>query len=197
MRLFIFTTTLLAAACAAKHSLLTAQRLIEAPRPGSGIASPVGHAALVGVSTYSFDSNVKSKVLYALHLPNASWSSTGEGYRPIQKPTPIVHNATSGIWLGPEEAAWIIDGTLYGKNLSAAAGVPDPKDHGFRIGAFPAAPQTMQVAGAGLDADRVQLVFSAQVYDDGDLAKVAEHDASEESQEWERVKGEWCFSHRA
>ncbi|PWN49301.1 alpha/beta-hydrolase [Violaceomyces palustris] len=173
-------------------NLLTAERLISAPRPGTAVVSPESTSALIGTSSYSFQDHFTSKVLYSIALspsqglqPASSLdTSTSAASSTSQPVVPVAYNATSGFYLSDTEAAFLIGDTLYAKNLSA--GTPDPKDPGFRIGAFPAPVDNIQIVRVS-DTSAV-LVFSASVYDDGKLENVLAHDQSEIEQEWNRVK---------
>ncbi|EPQ31089.1 uncharacterized protein PFL1_01278 [Pseudozyma flocculosa PF-1] len=157
--------------------VLTPERLIQAPRTAFSAASPNSASALYGVSTYDLEKHAKRQVLYALDLPSHSSTQRAD-------PVEVVYNTTEGLYLADAEVAFLIDNVLYAKNLTA--GTPDPLDPGYRIGAFPAPVSNLQVVRQS-ETEAV-LVFSAEVYDDGVLANVKAHDASDREQEWNRVK---------
>lgn len=101
----------------------------------------------------------------------------------------ISKNASSGIWLTDDVAAYVDSdsNTLYAKDVSTSKS--DNVLQGWTaIGTFPAPIDTIQVARKS--DNEATLVFSAQVYGDGDIDAVKKHDESEAVKEWDRVKGE-------
>ncbi|KAN0065808.1 Dipeptidyl-peptidase 5 [Thecaphora frezii] len=169
--------TFIASPLALASKVLTPERLIEAPRPSFAAAAPNAASALFGASTYDLGAHSKHQVLYSIDLP-----AKGSRHRP--SPVEVVYNTTEGFYLSDGEFAFLIGDVLYAKNLSA--GRPDPLDPGYRIGAFPAPVSNLQLVRQS--EDEAILVFSAEVYDDGRLDTVKEHDASDVEQEWSRVK---------
>ena len=162
-----------------RDRLLTPERLIQAPRPHLSDASPDSTTALFGASTYDLEDHSRHSVLYGLDIP-----STRSRLRHAKQPYEVVYNTTTGLYLSDSEVAFLIGNVLYAKNLTV--GKPDPNDRGFRVGAFPAPVSNLQIVRHSVDA--ATLVFSAQVYDDGKLENVPDHDASQVEQEWHRVK---------
>ncbi|CEH12076.1 Dipeptidyl aminopeptidase [Ceraceosorus bombacis] len=185
MRISVLLPALtLAASVAAKT--LDPLSLIQAPRPGVGIASPTGHAALWAIRSWNQSTLTRSSTLYALHLPN---HHDAEESSELEELVPVVHNATSAFWISPEEAAYIIDDVMYVKNLSISQQYIDPRDPGARVGHLPAEVTSLRVArtAKGQGEGTATLVFSAEVYEDGSLNNVKARDDAE-AEEWSRVK---------
>ncbi|UZJ50735.1 hypothetical protein CBS101457_000055 [Exobasidium rhododendri] len=166
-------------------SVLTAERLLTAPRPDSGVANPSGSRALVGVKTFSFKADSYDNVLYHIKLPVGH---DIKNVAPLSSKLDIVSkNTSAGIWLTDDVAAYVDSdtNTLYARDLSAGK-VENKEDDWDVVGVFPASVETIQVARKGKDL--ATLVFSAQVYGDGDIEAVEMHDESEAVKEWDRVK---------
>lgn len=188
---WLLQTSLMSAAllsAIANASVLTAERLLTAPRPGSGVPNPSGNRALVGVKTFSFKEDRYDNVLYKVKIPSSD--SISDATTPSYNVEVISRNTSSGFWLTDDFAAYIDSksSTLYAKDLSTSYMHDDTQDW-IKVGAFPAPVDTAQVARKS--DGKVSLVFSAQVYGDGDLNAVKKHDESEAVKEWDRVKGEW------
>ncbi len=200
-----------AVSCASKTNTLTPERMIAAPRPdvGAVVYQPihggdndnegVAGRALIGASEYSFGEKKSSKTLYLVDVPSSGSglaASRSSGTKPQQqRAVEVVHNTTAGLFLGPDEAAYVIDNTLYFKRLpSSASGKKlDPTERGTPIGAFPAnaAIENLRVLAPSEQggADGPTLLFNAVVYDeDGALESVQGHDESAEEQQWAEVK---------
>lgn len=161
--------------------ILTPERFITAPRPGVGTANPAGTQALVGCRTYSIEKDAFDECLYLVDLPAST-----EGIEPASRELHILSaNTSAGFWLSNNIAAYIDpeDFCLYAKDLS----VRNSLDW-TRIGSFPVPVKSIKVA-RGQDGIATHLVFSAEVYADGDILKVQEHNASDAVNEWQRVKG--------
>ncbi|CAD6896445.1 unnamed protein product, partial [Tilletia laevis] len=181
------------AVAAARSSLspLTPEKLIEAPRAGEGLASPNGLHALIGVTEHGIGSPAKVttlKTIYHLTLPAHIAANGKKGKEPVlAKPQPLVYNVTDAVFIGDDEAAWIYEGVLYYKNVSETDLAPFIP--GTAIGEFPVKATTLKAVIPHKGADKKRtLVFSAEVYDDGKLEAVKDHDESDVEQEWERVR---------
>ncbi|KDN40688.1 hypothetical protein K437DRAFT_238726 [Tilletiaria anomala UBC 951] len=175
----------------AERGVLTPERMLSAPRPGSSVASPSGMLAVVGTSTYDADSETTKKALHLVHVPASSHDDVG----PIQT---IVHNTTAGFFLSNSEVVYVLENAetseqhLFYKDISRFSGgnLADAgaSDAGIHIGTFPAPVENIKAVHSS-DASSATLVFSATVYDvDGDLSKVREHDESPEEELWQEVK---------
>jgi len=188
------------ATSAASLSPLTPKQLIEAPRVGEAVASPNGLHALVGVTEHSLQSSkvLTSKTLYHVSLPAhiaapppSSSRKKGSKKEPIEeplpKPQPLVYNVSEAVFIGDDEAAWIYQGKLFFKNVSESD--LKPFLPGTEIGEIPVNVTTLKavIPTKGADTKRT-LVFSAEVYDDGKIDAVKDHDESDAEQEWERVR---------
>lgn len=168
---------------------LTAEDVIQAPRPTSATASPDGELAFISTSTYNFNSKSTKSDLYLLDLLSPSSLSSSS-------PSPIISNLSNPVWFSRDELAYL-DGdhqTLYLKNVSKSQ-IQDPNDRGFRVGGFPTKIDNLKVIGASdrekdEKVDEIYLLFTAEVYDDGKLESVKELDNSERELSWEKVKGE-------
>ncbi|KAE8225728.1 hypothetical protein CF319_g1559 [Tilletia indica] len=187
------TATLAATVAAAKSSLspLTPTKLIEAPRAGEGIVSPNGLHALVGVTEHGIGSPTKvttRKTIYHVPLPAHIASSGKKEKKPVlAKPQPLVYNVTESVFISDDEAAWVYEGILYFKNVSAAD--LGPFIPGTAIGELPVKVANLKTVTPKKGGDKKRtLVFSAEVYDDGNLEAVKDHDESDTEQEWERVR---------
>jgi hypothetical protein len=177
---------IMALASASSASVLTPERLLTAPRPGPGVANPSGSRALVGVKTFSFKEDKFDKTLYHLDIPSNKDLKDDQSIS--TKLTIISKSASAGVWLSDDVAAYVDaeSNTLYAKDVSA--GKEEDTLKGWEtVGVFPAPIDTLQVARTG--KGKAVLVFSAQVYGDGDLEAVKKHDKSEAVKEWDRVKG--------
>ena len=178
MKVFLAQTSLVAGLLATLTAAarLTPERLITAPRAGSATTAPNGLLAVIGTSQYSLETKSTDKLLHLVHIP----ASSRDRRAPL---IPLVHNATSGFFLSNGEAAYTVGDDLFYKDI-ATSPESDPNEHGTLIGTFPAPVDNIQVVISN-DASTATLVFSAPVYDDGDLAKVRDHDKSVEEQQWE------------
>lgn len=152
--------------------ILTPKRLIAAPRPGIARANPSGDAAIIGARTYSFEEDSFNSVLYHLELKD-----------PGKERVIVTRNASDAFWLSDTHVAFVrsSDNRLVVHDLAQDDGGKEPVEGAT----FPAPIETIQVAR---HEDRLTLVFSAQVYGDGDLYKVKEHDDSQAVAQWKRVK---------
>jgi len=169
-------------------SVLTPERLLTAPRPGAGIVNPAGTRALVGVKTFSFEEDSFDTTLYQVNIPSKEQLQDAT-FLSSNDLEAISKNASSGIWLTDDVAAYVDSdsNTLYAKDVSTSKS--DNVLQGWTaIGTFPAPIDTIQVARKS--DNEATLVFSAQVYGDGDIDAVKKHDESEAVKEWDRVKGE-------
>ncbi|KAK0519576.1 Dipeptidyl-peptidase 5, partial [Tilletia horrida] len=173
----------------------TPSALIEAPQVGAGIVSPNGLHALVGVSEHDLGSPAKvttRKTIYHLGLPahiagRRSGSKDKDKDGPaLAKPQPLVHTVTEAVFIGDDEAVWLHQGTLYYKNVSQPN--LEPFLPGTPVGAFPDGVEVTTLKAVSVSDKKRTLVFSAEVYDDGKLEAVKDHDESDVEQEWERVR---------
>jgi dipeptidyl aminopeptidase/acylaminoacyl peptidase len=164
--------------------VLTPERLLSAPRPGSGVANPSGSHALVGCRTFSFEKDSYDDALYKLLLPSSKDLESKSAFD--EKLQIVSHNTSSGVWLTDEIVAYVdaSTNTLYAKDVVSE---DHNEDTWKAVGVFPAPIDTIQVSRSKT-ADTVTLVFSAQVYGDGDLYAVKKHDESPKVKEWNRVK---------
>ncbi|KAK0525655.1 Dipeptidyl-peptidase 5 [Tilletia horrida] len=192
-------TATAASAAAASLSPLTPRQLIEAPQVAAGIVSPNGLHALVGVSEHDLGSPAKvttRKTIYHLGLP-AHIAGRRSGSKDkdkdkdkdgpaLAKPQPLVHNVTEAVFIGDDEAVWLHQGTLYYKNVSQPN--LEPFLPGTPVGAFPDGVEVTTLKAVSVSDKKRTLVFSAEVYDDGKLEAVKDHDESDVEQEWERVR---------
>lgn len=168
-----------------ERPLLTPERHISAPRPGNAVVNPAGTSALVGVKFYSFESDAWDETLYHVGIP-ANFEATQATSRDSKEPQVIAKGVTGGFWLDSDTAAYInaTDNTLYAKSIRASI----TAEGWSAIGTFPTSIDTVQIARNGADAVTT-IVFSAQVYGDGDIYAVKDHDKSKAVEEWQRVKG--------
>lgn len=178
---------------------LTPKDVISAPRPSNLQSSPDGKLSLISSSTYNFTDKSTSSELLVFQLPEESSSSSSS----ITKPFPLIHNHSSPNFISRDEIIYLLtethdDGfrtsTLHLKNVSSSLS-QDPKDPGYRVGGFPTMIQNLKVIGASSqkedsEKDQVELMFTADVYQDGKLESVREWESSEREKKWEKVKGE-------
>lgn len=162
-------------------NLLTPERLISAPRPGIGIANPTGTRALVGSRTFSFEKDCFEEQLYLVDIP----SSTNANEYVSYELDVLTTRVSSGFWLSDQIVAFLdpADNSLYAKSIY------DKSSKWSCIGSFKVHVKTILVAR---DSSNIatHLIFSAEVYADGDLEAVKNHDESDAFREWNRVKGE-------
>lgn len=184
------------------QNVLTPEKMHEAHQLVSLSASPSGSRSLVGVDRFSFDKNGKNHALFLIDLVSDLRTNEGEASREL-----LTSRTSTGLWLSDEEVLFVDDKTLYVKDVSKAVKSGNGLKHHVpyhadldqdkarshakhsdkHVGIFPSAPGPMRLAPKS-DASQATLVFAAQVYSDGDLTRVAEHDKSEEVKNWEDVK---------
>ena len=150
---------------------LTPTLLVEAPRPGSLAVNPAGTEAVVGVAYPSSKSGESKKVLYCVPLSRKTpWDKSIH----VKE---LLHGADAAIFLDDDTLAFadgqnVCQYPLTGSpstSCDPVVSVRTPPEHIRFV-------RTSKVAGT--------LVFAATVYDDGDLDKVPEHDASEQAKSW-------------
>lgn len=158
--------------------ILTPERLISAPRPNVAKANPAGDAAIFGARTYSFERDDFDNALFYLNLSNLTESG--------DERTIISRNASDAFWLSDTHIGFVrtSDNRLIVHHV-AGRSVTEKSSDPTEGSSFPAPIDTVRVTRHN---GRVTLVFSAQVYGDGDLCKVKEHDESSAVAEWKRVK---------
>lgn len=166
-------------------AVLTPERIVTAPRPGNGVANPAGNQALVGSKTFSLEKDAFSNVLYLLNIPTlmdeiSNFQLLETNLRPITE------KASSGFWLSNEVAAYIdsLDNTLYANDLGSSSSL---EVEWVKVGSFPAPVSSVQAIRSE-DGKASHLVFTAEVYADGDLEAVKSHDESDAVKDWNRVK---------
>ncbi|KAI9510583.1 alpha/beta-hydrolase [Russula earlei] len=146
----------------------TPQNLIELPRPDAGKANAAGDLILASVSKYSFADKKNHKSIFIASLESA--------VEPVE--IPLDHGGevfwlddrTVGHVVGDEESK---TAGLYAISVHFTSGALNAtSDPPVLLGKFPtASPSSFRYAAkAGV------LVFSDNVYEDGDLTKVTEND---------------------
>jgi len=174
----------------ARRPVLTPKRAIEAHSLGGLATNPSGTHAIVGVKRYSFEKKETEKKLLLIEIPSGSsvktYSPTDESNHAI-----LTTKASEGYWLSDTEVLYLSDKTLYIKSIDQAikshAHSHKEEKHGKFVGIFPASVGDIKLAPNSKDG-HATLTFSAQVYADGDLTCVTEHEQSEEVKEWDDVK---------
>ncbi|KAK7681545.1 hypothetical protein QCA50_015277 [Cerrena zonata] len=150
--------------------------LVELPRPGAGIANPPGDLLLVPVSKYSFKDKKNQKSIVLAPIESTA--------KPFEIP---LANGGEAFWLDSRTVGHVVDegeGTekvkaLYAISVHADAGVPSIQalsDSPLLIGKFP----TSTASNFRFTGRAGYLIFSDEVYADGDITKVKEND-----EEWE------------
>lgn len=186
-------TLAVATAVAAMSRTLTPELVLSAPRIASVAVNLAGTRALVGSSQFDFASDRWNKSLSALSIPSASTAISSAptataihtALHDAGDKEAAKHAATEGFWLSDNEAAFVVDGDLYVKDVTSSAASED--DLGPKAGAFPTDVSNLRVAISGKDT--ITLLFSADVYlSDGDLTAVKKHDESPEQEEFGRAK---------
>lgn len=175
---------------ALQAGVLTPEKLLTSPRSGSGIANPAGTRALVGCRTFSFEEDSFNEVLLLVKLPTSAKDIIEISPESTQLES-ISRKVSSGFWLSDDVAAFVdsADNKVYAKDISTDS--IDDYDEGWTaIGDFGAPINDIKAARSS-NGVATHLVFSAQVYGDGDLEAVKKHDESEAVKEWDRVKGEY------
>jgi dipeptidyl aminopeptidase/acylaminoacyl peptidase len=178
------------------QEVLTAKRMIEAHQLDALSVNPAGSHAVVGVKRFSFEKEETSKALYLLNT---------SGKEAI--PKLLSTKSSDALWVSDEEVAYLDDKTLYVKHIDIAddhsshehglmhdvahyvkqlPGSTRIGQHGKHAGIFPTAPANLRISRKS--DHEATLVFSAEVYADGDLTKVPEHDKSEAVKEWQEIK---------
>lgn len=152
---------------------LTPKLLVEAPRPGSLAVNPAGTEAVVSVAYPSSKTGEADKVLYRVPLD--------------KKYTWDTDNAVEEIFRGVESASFLDNDTLvFAQDQKVCqyslTGVKSLNEC-TSIVTLPTPPEHLRVISTSHSS--ATMVFAASVYDDGDLEKVAEHDAGEEAKSWE------------
>lgn len=199
----------------AASQLLTPTRMLEAHQLKSLAASPNGAHALVGVDRWSFSKDEKRQALYLVDVPS---ETSAEGDADLDAslrshgPALLSSRTNAGVWLSDDEFLFIDEAssTLYVKHISDAvqgagyaaheevlsSAIKAAKHPGNFVGIFPTKVGDMRVSvgkESGSDStqkqDKATLVFSAEVYADGDITRVSEHDKSDEVKTWDNVKG--------
>lgn len=171
----------LAATAVASH--LTPLALLEAPRPGDSLASPDGRHAVIAVAEHNVTRGTGLSSIWSVAIPAA-----GKGSAASKGAVEVVRNASSALWLSNTTLVTLRGSTLYAKSTLRNTW-SDAGFKGVRIGTLPAEPSSWRV----LLHDRgATIVFSAAVYDDGDLRNVETYEKSAEGQEWEHAKSESC-----
>lgn len=143
--------------------------LIELHRPSAGKANAAGDLVLASVSKYSFEENKNHKSIFVASLESA--------FEPIEFP---LANGGEVFWLDDRNVGYVIEDeesktaglhciSVHFTNESLALASDPP---GALLGKFlTASPNSFRYAAkAGF------LVFSDNVYEDGDLTKVLEND---------------------
>lgn len=155
----------------ATRLVLTPELMIEAPRPGTLTANDAGTDALVGVQWPSVKTGETEHRIYHLSL---------ERTRPPGDGLPVLaYGAKEYVFVSNETIAFVVNQTLWKQTLHAFA--PE------RLMDLPAPISNVQAVH--VNETLTTLVFSATAYNDSDLYAVPTHDASVETQEWNRVKG--------
>lgn len=172
-------------------NVLTAKRMLEAHQLDGLAVSPVGSHAIVGVKRYTFEKDSTRKALLLIDVPSSKQDVELAGKeKRTTLPALLSTRSSDALWLSDEEVVYVDDKTLYVKHVAAARGQNAAEQagaHGRHAGILPTAPTSMRIAPSTQDG-HATLVFSAEVYADSDLTKVAEHDASDAVKEWDDVK---------
>lgn len=155
-------------------SVLTPQLLVEAPRPNPNIVvNEARSTAVIGVGTPSTSTGQVSNTLYEVPLDSPkAWDEDDS------KVKVLMH--------GVDEAHFLDDQTLVfidGKNVQYRTMHDSQNTTLLHLPTSVENVQSVRTAN-----DTVTLVFSAVVYDDGDLYAVPEHDKNE-SAHWKRARG--------
>lgn len=171
-------------------AVLTPEKLVTAPRPGNAVANPAGNLTLIGSKTFSLEKDAFSEVLYLMEVPTLQ-KEIGN-FDPLETQLrPISKKVTSGFWLSNDIAAYIdsSDNTLYAKDFGSrsSSSASSEEDDWYKVGSFPASVSSIQAARSE-DGKATHLVFTAEVYADGDLDAVKGHDESNAVKDWDRVK---------
>lgn len=172
---------------ASSSAVLTPERLIAAPRPGNGVANPAGDRALIGCRTYSFENDAFSEALYSINLPQAA-DKISQAKPETNQLHSISKKSSAGFWLSNDIAAYVdsSDNKVYARDVSTKH-LDDDEESWHTIGQFDSPINDVKVARDS-QGIATTLVVSAQVYSDGNLSAVKEHDESEAVKEWQRVK---------
>ncbi|KAF8272175.1 alpha/beta-hydrolase [Lactarius quietus] len=150
----------------------TPQDLVELPRPGSGAANAAGDLVLVPVSKYSFADKKNYKSISIVPFESAA--------QPVE--VPLAHGGEA-FWLDERTIGLVVSegdddnkvASLFAISVrvtGSSSSLNATADPPVLLGQFPtASPSSFRYADkAGL------LVFSDNVYEDGDLTKVPEND---------------------
>lgn len=150
---------------------LTPTLLVEAPRPGSLAVNPAGTEAVVGVAYPSSKSGESKKVLYRVPLSRKTpWDKS----IPVKE---LLHGADAAIFLDDDTLAF-----ADGQNVCQYPLTGSPSTSCDPVVSVRTPPEHIRFVRTSKAAGT--LVFAATVYDDGDLDKVPEHDASEQAKSW-------------
>lgn len=168
----IAAATATAAMSAARAAgVLTPELLVSAPRPSPAIFNPSGTHAIVPVGVPNLESGKVAKSLRHVNLSAGAWHMRPE-------PSVFADKSSEGVFLSDSEFAYLDeDSVLCVRSLSGG----DAR----KILAFPTAVSNLKSMRG---ENTTTLFFSASVYADGELDKVAEHDKSAAADEWKRVR---------
>lgn len=174
----------------AKRPILTPKRAIEAHSLAGLATNPSGTHAIVGIKRYNFEKKETEKKLILVEIPLAS-SAEQQTIPEESDHLILTTKASEGFWLSDSEIVYLSEKTLYLKSIDQAfkAHTHSHKEekHGKLVGIFPTEIENIQLSPNTKDG-HATLTFSAQVYADGDLTRVAEHEESDEVKEWDDVK---------
>ncbi|KAA1469919.1 alpha/beta-hydrolase [Dentipellis sp. KUC8613] len=145
--------------------------LIELARPGTGAANPTGDLVLVPVSKYSFDTKKNTKSIFIAPLESS--------IEPLEIP---LTSGGEAFWLDAQTVGHVVTNegekkaSLYAISLQITPEKLTAPESPVLVGTFP----TSSVTNFRYSAKPGVLVFSDNVYDDGNLTSVPKHD-----EEWE------------
>ena len=159
-----------AAVAQGTHHVLTPEALVSAPRPSEAIFNARGTDAIVPVGQPDLATGKVHTTLRHVALRDGSWRERDE-------PREFAPG-NQGVFLSDTAFAYLNNKTLYVKHL-------DDTGCGREVLHFPTYVHNLKAMHAH---NTTTLIFSASVYDDGDLDAVPQHEKSHAAQEWQRAR---------